>query len=493
MAPQGSRVRSGSGPTERTRRRRAAEGPAGTFAVVRDELACEAGGSAEPGGQHLERRTGAEAAVGVGSVRPRDLARALTVAAVLACACAWGAVRTPRRWRRGAADGLAGGFERLGPTFVKIGQLITSSPGAFPPALVAACQRHLDEVRSVPVDEIVAVIEADLGQPVRQLFASFDEVPLSAASIAQVHACRLLDGREAVVKVQRPGIADPMRRDLRVLHALARLVDRVVARTRSLNLPGLVTDLHRVTVRELDFANEAAAQERFGENLHAFGDNEQITVPTVYREWCGSKVLTMERLHGTPIARYAVTHPDPADRVEALRHVAKAWIEAVAVHGTFHGDLHGGNVWVLDDGRVAFLDFGIHATLPPGWSELVANLFYATSFDGGFEALARSTVAVGAIPADAGTEEEVGAALAVLAAPFLGTGIGEVPIGETLASVVKAFEQFGAKVPDELLLVSKQLVYLEGYTKALAPDHDLLGDPTIFVNLFGDDHAAHRW
>lgn len=418
-----------------------------------------------------------------GSVRPADLLRAATVAVTIAWWTVVRVVRSPRRARTAAADGVADAFERLGPTFVKVGQLITSSPGAFPAELVAACRRHLDEVPPVAAAQVRTVIEEDLGRPIAQLFGSFDDRPLSAASIAQVHACTLPDGTEAVVKVQRPGIREPMLRDLRVLYALARVVDRLVRRSRSLNLPGLVGDLHRVTVRELDLRHEANAQTRFRHNLHAFGDNLTATVPEVCAELSGPRVITMERLHGRSIGRYAESHHDPEDRLRTLRRVAKPWIEAVAIHGTFHGDLHGGNVWVLDDDRVAFLDFGIHATLPPGWRQLVADLFRATTFGGGFDQVARSIIAVGAIPADAGSDDEVGAALAALVAPFLGAGIGAIPIGETLGSIVRAFEQFGAKIPDELLLVSKQLMYLEGYTTALAPGHDLLSDQDLFANL----------
>lgn len=418
-----------------------------------------------------------------GAVRPADLLRAAAVAATIAWWTFVRVLRSPRRAKEAAASGIADAFEHLGPTFVKVGQLITSSPGAFPPELVAACRRHLDEVPPVPAAQVRAVIEEDLGRPIAVAFGSFDDRPLSAASIAQVHACTLPDGTEAVVKVQRPGIAEPMLRDLRVLHALARAVDRLVRRSRALNLPGLAADLHRVTVRELDLRHEATAQTTFRRNLHAFGDNLTATVPEVHAAMCGPRVITMERLHGRSIGRYAETHLDPEDRLRTLRRVAKPWIEAVAIHGTFHGDLHGGNVWVLDDDRIAFLDFGIHATLAPGWRRLVADLFRATTFGDGFDQVARSIIAVGAIPADAGTDEEVGAALGALAAPFLGAGIGTIPIGETLGSIVRAFEQFGAKIPDELLLVSKQLLYLEGYTTALAPGHDLLSDRALFANL----------
>jgi predicted unusual protein kinase regulating ubiquinone biosynthesis (AarF/ABC1/UbiB family) len=464
------------GPAEGT-----AERPGATSEPLRPEG--EEGPGHRPGRRRPSRLRGLD---------PLDLVRAFTIVATLAFRTVGALLRRPTTWRASGADGLADGLERLGPTFVKVGQLIASSPGAFPPDVVAACHRHLDRVRPVPVTHIESVIAADLGRPVAELFSSFDPVPLSAASVAQVHACTLHDGRDAVVKVQRPRIERPMYRDLRVLHALARAIDRSVPRTRSVNLPGLVADLHAVTRRELDFRHEAAAQTTFRTNLHALGDNALVTAPEAYDELCGPRVITMERLRGTAIDRYAVRCDDLEERRAVLQRVAKSWIEAVTVHGLFHGDLHGGNVWVLDDGRVAFLDFGINATLAPEWRELVAAIFYATALDGGFTRLARSTKAVGAIPDDAGTDEEVGERLAILAAPFAGTGIAEIGIGQSLGSIVTAFEQFGAKVPDELLLIAKQLLYLEGYTKVLAPDHDLLSDLDLLTSVFPEDVARLR-
>ena len=180
-----------------------------------------------------------------------------------------------------AATGLVEAFMALGPTYVKLGQMIASSPGMFPAPLADACLRTLDDVPPFPADEAIAIVEDDLGAPAADLFAEVDPAPLSAASIAQVHACVLRDGRSAVLKVQRPAIADRMNRDLRIMYRLARLADR----TRTghlLNAPGIVEDLHQVTNEELDFTLEADRQARFRDNIGAFGDNAWITAPEVY-------------------------------------------------------------------------------------------------------------------------------------------------------------------------------------------------------------------
>lgn len=419
-----------------------------------------------------------------------DLKRAAVAVAVASSTMAppvarrlLGADRRP--WADVFAVAVADSLERLGPTFVKLGQLVTSSPGIFPAPLVEACRRHLYAVRPVPAAAIRAIIADDLGASVSELFASFDDRPLAAASIAQVHACTLPDGQPAVVKVQRPNITDSMLADLRILGRLARLIDRIPA-ARGANLPGIVSDLHDVTVKELDFLHEASVQRRFGEGLHAFGDNALVTVPRIFPEHCGARTITMERLSGTPLDVYAGEKGRTEEGETVLRRILKAWLEAVMVHGPFHGDVHGGNIWVLDDGRAAFLDFGISGELDPDWRQFLASLFLGTAFDQGFAPLAHSAKLVGAIPEAAGTDEEVGDLLAAIITPFLSGGAADVSFGEVLRSLVTAFEQFGAKVPKELVLVAKQLLYLEGYTKALAPDHRLAADPYLLQNIHPD-------
>jgi len=215
-----------------------------------------------------------------------EVRRMLVIAAVIAGSV----VRSVGRWtlrRRGrsfgeaAAIGVVEGFEHLGPTYVKLGQLIASSPSLFPAALADASLRMLDDVAPFDAAAVRRRIEDDLGHPVSTLFRSFDDTPLSAASIAQVHGCVLIDGRAAVVKVQRPDIAARMNTDLRIMHVFAKLAMRTEGGRRA-NAIAMVEDLHEVTNQELNFALEASRQERFRDGIGAFGDNPNVTAPEVY-------------------------------------------------------------------------------------------------------------------------------------------------------------------------------------------------------------------
>ena len=230
-----------------------------------------------------------------------------------------------------ASAALVEAFMALGPTFVKLGQMIASSPGMFPPVLADACLRTLDDVPPFPADEVLRIVEDDLGAAASEVFASFEEAPLSAASIAQVHGCVLRDGRAAVVKVQRPSIADRMNRDLRIMYRIARVVDR----TRTghlLNVPGVVEDLHQVTNEELNFALEAHRQTEFRGHIGDFGDNAWITAPEVYWDHCGPRVICMERLFGTPMDHFAEVRARGIDGELVLRRGLKVWLEAVLVN-----------------------------------------------------------------------------------------------------------------------------------------------------------------
>ncbi|HET9692680.1 MAG TPA: AarF/UbiB family protein [Acidimicrobiales bacterium] len=442
---------------------------------------------------------------------PGEAARAVAIGAVLALAVArrlarpavaWlagalvarfaptgrGAVGVPDgplAWARVGCDGLVDGFERLGPTFVKLGQLVASSPAVFPAPLAAACARCLDQVTPMPADVARRVVEADLGSPVAERFATFDDVPLAAASIAQVHACTLPDGRPAVLKVQRPGIAATMARDLRIMALLARVAGRT-ALGRTANLTGAVDDLARTTARELDARLEAAEQRRFRSGIWAFGDNAMVTAPEVYEEWCGAHVICMERMHGAPLDRVDVTR---VDSELLIRRAVKVWLEALAVHGPFHGDVHAGNLWLLDDGRVAFLDFGIVGELEPEWRALFRDLFRTSALDSDYVRVVRNFKAVGVLPAEA---DEANLAMVVqsLFAPLTERSLSEVGLGDVLRSLFGVLRSFGVGVPEELLLVTKQLVYFEGYSKSLAPAYVMAKDLFLLRNLLPAEVAA---
>lgn len=398
-------------------------------------------------------------------------------------------VRRPERsLLESGYEGAVDGFIALGPTFVKLGQVVASSASMFPEPFARAARRCLDEVPPFDAETVHRVITEDLGVPPRRLFEHFDDRPLSAASIGQVHACTLPDGRKAVVKVQRPGIAERMATDLRIAHRLAAWFERT-SWGRASGAVGIVQDLHAVTFQELNAALEAWRQHRFREQIGAFGDNEHITAPEVYWEYCGPRMICMERVSGTPMDRFEELAARGVDGQLVLRRGAKVWAEAVMVHGPFHGDLHAGNIWVLDDGRGCFLDFGIMGELTGEWRQLVRDLFYTCLFDLDFTRVARAYRKVGVFPPDAGTDEEIGERIEAILGPVLG-GFGRLDVGELVLRSTELLKAYGATSPQELVLIAKQLLYIERYAKALAPDYRITEDPFIVKNIFPEEAKA---
>ncbi|HLI25156.1 MAG TPA: AarF/UbiB family protein [Acidimicrobiales bacterium] len=389
-----------------------------------------------------------------------------------------------------ASEGTINAFIALGPTFVKLGQVIASSPGIFPEPLARAAHRTLDEVPPFPAAIARGMVAEDLGRPVAQIFRSFDDVPLSAASIGQVHACVLADGREAVIKLQRPRIRKVMTTDLRIAYRLAKTAERRFAFARNANAVGVVEDLYATTFDELNPALEAWRQHRFREKIWAFGDNRWVTAPEVYWDYCGPRLICMERMSGIPLDDFDDLKRRGVNGELVLRRGGKTWLEAVVIHGPFHGDMHAGNLWLLDDGRSSFLDFGIMGELPDEYKALVKDLFYTFMIDQDFSRIARAYKRLGLIAEDAGTDEEVGQRLQLVMSPMLGPA-GGVSLGEFVVSALNMMKSFGMTAPRQLMLVSKQLLYIERYTKGLAPGWQASTDLFLIKNIF-PEAAARR-
>ncbi|MFE6861356.1 ABC1 kinase family protein [Nocardia sp. NPDC057668] len=400
-----------------------------------------------------------------------------------------GGLRKAKR-KRAVADGVVNGFESLGPMFVKLGQLIASSPGAFPRELADACLRCLDDMAPFPSADARAIIESELGKPISELFQSFEDEPLSAASIAQVHACVLADGRPAVVKVQRPEIARRMIVDLRAAMKLARTLEKRSENARVANTQAVVRDLYEATVAELNFLIEADNQTRARHNLTVFGDNTNVVVPEVYWEYTAPRVLCMERMRGMPLDRFddiRAVHPDSE---LLIRRLVKAWMESVAVHGLFHGDVHAGNLWLLEDGRVAMLDFGIVGRMETEWRDFVRALFYASAIDNDFRPVARALRKLDMVSDDSGDDATIGRQLAVALGPVLSGSLDKLDLGVVAARLLEFGKRRGAAGPEQLILMGKQLGYFERYAVALAPGWKLGRDLFLFRNVFPDEVAA---
>jgi len=402
--------------------------------------------------------------------------------------------RAPLRRRLGAASaaGVADALEELGPLPTKLGQAIASSPGLFPPALAEACRHLMDSVAPLAPGEAVAIVEHSLGAAWPTHFAELDPRPLASASIAEVHACRLLDGTEAVVKIRRPGLAEAVAKDLALARRLATLAEKTELGRRA-NAIEMVEEVGRTTLEELDFALEARRQERFRHNLHANGQNAHVTAPAVFAEHSGAEVICAERLRGIPFDEPDRLLAAGHDGTLALRRAVKAWLDSAVLHGLFHGDVHAGNLWVLDDGRVAFLDFGIMGTLDERWRDGLRALLETVCLDGDFGRVVSAWRGLVDDPMQRrgrGSDAEAAARIASLAAPLLSRPLGEQQLSDVLGVTMEVLRTLGNDAPREMLLVAKQLLYFERYAKALAPEWNLAQDPFVVSGIF--EEAARK-
>ena len=395
--------------------------------------------------------------------------------------------------RRGGAVSRAGlsrrlriAAERLGPTYIKLGQIISAGEGLFPVELVTEFKRCRDRVPPEPWPVIRAVLEDDLGRPLEDVFASVDPVPLAAASIAQVHAATLADGTPVVVKVQRPQVAALVRADLRVMSWIApALVGRIPVAALA-NPPALVELFADTITEELDFRLEAENMLDVARVLAELGQRSFV-VPRPHPDLVTRRVLVMERLSGFAFDDAAGMRAAGVDTEAVVRAGMVGFLEGALLHGVFHGDLHGGNLFVLRDGRTALLDHGITGRLDD-----VRRLAFLRLLLGGVTNDVMGQLAalrdLGALPPDTDLED-VFRELRLDRPPVDPTTLtGEELVAE-LRDVVKALLGVGARMPKELMLFVKNLVFLDGAIASLAPDLDLFAEVTTVATHFATAHG----
>ena len=393
---------------------------------------------------------------------------------------------SPEASRADISGRLRRAAEWLGPTYIKLGQIISSGEGIFPVELVAEFKQCRDQVPAESFDDVRKVVEEDLGVPLESIFAKFDRAPLAAASIAQVHAATLHTGEEVVVKVQRPSVARLVHKDLKVMAWLApHLVGRIPIASLA-NPPALVELFAETIVEELDFRMEAANMIDIAVMLHELKQTGYV-VPRPHSSLVTRRVLVMERVDGFDFDDVAGMKGAGVDTEAVVRTAMVALIEGAMVYGVFHGDLHGGNLFVLADGRTALLDFGIVGRLS---SErrlaFLRMMVCATTNDVKGQLAARRDL--GALPADVDLRA-VMRDLRLDQAPIDPTMLtGEELVAE-VQRVVKALLGYGAKMPKELMLYVKNMVFLDGAMARLAPDLDLLAEIANISMLFAERHG----
>ncbi len=388
--------------------------------------------------------------------------------------------------RSGLSRRLRPAFERLGPTYIKLGQIISSGEGIFPEELVEEFRLLRDRVPPEPFSTVRRTIEEDLGRPLAEVFVSFDRVPLASASIAQVHAATLRTGERVVVKVQRRTVASLVRLDIAAMSWIApQLVGRIPIAALT-NPPALVELFAETIVEELDFRLEAQNMLDIA-GVFAVSGERFVVVPRPHPELVTKRVLVMEQLHGFTWGNAVGMRAAGIDTAAVLRSSLIAFLEGALLYGVFHGDLHGGNLLVQPDGTVALLDFGITGRLDERKRLAFLRLQMGATTNN-LEAQVEALRDLGALPADSDVEAVI-RDLGLDRPAVDPTTLTADEMVTELREVTKALLGYGARLPKELMLFVKDILFLNGSMATLAPDVDILGEILAVVTYFTERHG----
>ena len=365
-----------------------------------------------------------------------------------------------------AADELARDLERLGPTFVKIGQLLSTRSDLLAPPYLEALARLQDSVEPFPFADVEAIVTEELGARISKAFVEFEAVPVAAASLGQVHRARLRDGRRVAVKVQRPGIRDQILEDLEAFAEVAELLDRRSG-TSGPSLTDAVREFRKALLAELDYRQEARNLVTIGENLAEF---ERIVVPSPVEDYTTSRVLTMEYVRGRK-----VTALSPVVRIELegrdlVEELFRAYLKQILIDGCFHADPHPGNVFVTDDRRLALLDLGMVARISPQTQERLLKLLFAVC-EGRADEAARQSAGIGK-RLENFDRAEYDRRITDLVARYQHATVSQLQVGRVILEVSRAAAETGLLLPSELTLLGKTLLQLDEVGRTLDPQFD---------------------
>jgi ubiquinone biosynthesis protein len=402
----------------------------------------------------------------------------------------------PSTWaerRRGGSRGerLRLALEELGPVFIKFGQAISTRRDLLPPDVADELAKLQDRVPPFPGPIAKSIVERELGKPVTEIFESFDETPLAAASIAQVHAATLKNGREVIVKVLRPGMAAAIRQDVDVMYALASLALRYVPDAERLRPVEVVREYDKTIHDELDLLREAANAAQLKRN---FQGSDLLYVPEVYFDLCSTNVMVMERIRGLTITDL----PALRERNVNIRRLAENGVEIfftqVLRHNFFHADMHPGNIFVLTDDpehpKYAAIDFGIVGTLDPKDLQYLAGNFLAF-FDRDYRRVAELHIESGWVPPDTRVDE-LESGVRTVCEPIFEKPLSEIAFGVVLLRLFEVARRFRMQVQPQLVLLQKTLLNIEGIGRQLYPDLDLWVTAQPFLRKWYADRMSPR-
>ena len=377
-----------------------------------------------------------------------------------------------RRRRASRGERLRLALQELGPIFVKFGQAVSTRRDLLPTDIADELAKLQDRVPPFPGSVARQLVEVAYGKSVNEVFSQFEETPLAAASIAQVHVARLPSGQEVIVKVLRPDMRGVIERDLEVLHALADLAQRYWPEGRRLRPREIVGEYQKTILDELDLMREAANASQLKRN---FAGSELLYVPEVHWDYCRAEVMVMERIHGVPISDLASLRAAGTNIAQLAENGVRIFFTQVFRHNFFHADMHPGNIFVLiaDPARprYAAVDFGIVGSLDPRDQHYLAENFLAV-FDRDYRRVAQLHLESGWVPP--GTRvDEMESAVRTVCEPIFDSPLKDISFGRILLRLFEISRRFNMQIQPQLILLQKTLLNVEGLGRDLYPELDI--------------------
>ena len=373
-----------------------------------------------------------------------------------------------RNISRPRAERLRLALETLGPIFVKFGQMLSTRRDLIPTDIADELAKLQDRVPPFPSAQAVTLLEAAYGKPLHEVFAEFDEVPVASASVAQVHFAVLPDGREAAVKIIRPGILRVIDHDVALLQICAGLIERWWSDGKRLKPKLVIAEFEKYLHDELDMMRESSNASQLRRN---FADAKLLLVPEVYWDWCSGQVMVMERMHGLPISDIPGLRAAGVDLTKLAANGVEIFYTQVFRDGFFHADMHPGNILVTRDGRYVAMDFGIVGTLTDTDKNYLAQNFIAF-FNRDYKRVAELHIESGWAPADTRVDE-FESAIRSVCEPIFDKPLREVSFGKVLLRLFQTSRRFGIEIQPQLVLLQKTLLNIEGLGLQLDPELDL--------------------
>ena len=389
-------------------------------------------------------------------------ARLKGLRALVRVAFFWRHLSTPRAVRLRLA------LERLGPIFVKFGQVLSTRRDLLPTDIADELARLQDRVPPFSAALVITTLNRVYAKPYTDIFAEFDLTPVASASVAQVHFAHLPDGRDVAVKVLRPNILPTIEKDIALLEIGAGLIETLFADGKRLRPREVVAEFAKHLHYELDLMREAANASLLRRN---FQDEQLLLVPEVHWDYCMREVMVMQRMHGTPVSQVERLRALGVDIPQLARRGVEIFFTQVFRDGFFHADMHPGNIYVAPDGRYIGLDFGIMGTLTDVDKNYLAQNFLAF-FRRDYKRVARAHIEAGWAPPDT-REDEFEAAIRAVCEPIFDKPLKEISFGKVLLRLFETSREFNVRIQPQLVLLQKTLLNIEGLGRELDPDLDL--------------------